>query len=226
MDPSLRDAWTRIVSAGDLDDHMQAVGQAQANAALVEAMVAAGPEPARRSMVFVGAGTGQMFDFVDPAFLAPYRLTFTDINPAFLARLRERLAGAALDYEAVVDDLERPALRGPFGAAVVVLVLEHVEWRRGLDGLAALRPEVLHLVVQRNPSDMASAVTPGRVLPPTIAAAAETAHPTLVDPAEVGAYLGGLGYALVARRERGVPDAKTMIGLTFAQGAAPTAAGE
>jgi hypothetical protein len=203
---------------------MEAVGQAQANAALVEAMITSGPAPALRSVLFAGAGTGQLFDYVDPAFLAPYRLTFTDLNPAFLGRLRERLAGTALDYEAVVDDTEHPRLRGPFGAAVVVLVLEHVAWRRGLDGLAALRPEVLHLVVQRNPEGMDSAVTPGRTLPPSLTLAAESAHPTLVDPAEVEAYLGRHGYALVARRERAVPDAKTMIGLTFTSAARPPSA--
>jgi hypothetical protein len=217
MDPNLREAWTGIVTADDYDEHMRAVGQAQANAALVEEMVTAGPEPARSTLLFVGAGTGQMFDYVSPAFLAPYRLTFTDINAAFLERLRERLAVSGLDYEAVVDDVERPALVGPFGAAVVVLVLEHVEWRKALDGLAALRPEVLHLVVQRNPPGLEEAVTPGRVLPPSLARAAETAHPTLVDPEEVASYLRGHGYALVARREKGVPDDKTMIGLTFAR---------
>jgi hypothetical protein len=216
MDPDLRIAWTRIVTADDLDEHMQAVGQAQANAALVREMMAAAPLHAR-TVLFAGAGTGQMFDYVDPAFLRPYRLTFTDINPAFLDRLRERLAGSALDFETVVDDVEEPVLTGPFGAAVVVLVLEHVAWPKALDGLARLRPEVLHLVVQRNPPGMAEAVTPGRVLPPSLAAAAETAHPTLVDPEAVVSHLGGHGYTLVHRRERPVPDGKAMVGLTLAR---------
>jgi hypothetical protein len=35
MDRYLREAWTHIVLADDLDAHMAAVGQAQANAALV-----------------------------------------------------------------------------------------------------------------------------------------------------------------------------------------------
>jgi hypothetical protein len=55
------------------------------------------------------------------------------------------------------------------------------------------------------------------VLPFSLALAAETAHPTLVDPDEVTAYLGDRGYVLVARRDKAVPDDRAMIGLTFAQ---------
>jgi hypothetical protein len=99
--------------------------------------------------------------------------------------------------------------------AVVVLVLEHVEWQKALRSLAALQPEMIHLVVQRNPPDMGDAISPGRTLPPSIARASEQAHPTLVDPEAIGVCLAERGYALVRRFERPVPDGKTMIGLTF-----------
>jgi hypothetical protein len=215
MDPHLRDAWTHIVDADDLDAHMAAVGQAQANAALVRTMVEAGPAPSRASMLVAGAGTGQMFDFVGPAFLAPFRVTFSDLNGGFLARLRARLAGSDLVFDTIVDDIESPRLAGPFGAAIVVLVLEHVEWRRALDGLAGLDTEVLHLLVQRNPPDMETAITPGRALPPSLLRASEKAHPTLIDPAEIEAHLAGHGYEVASRREQPVQDGKTMIGLTL-----------
>ena len=132
-------------------------------------------------------------------------------------RLRERLAGSSLIYETVVDDIEDSTLSGPFGMAVVVLVLEHVEWRKALRSLAALPPEMIHLVVQRNPPDMGDAITPGRTLPASIARASEKAHPLLVDPEAIRSFLEGAGYALVRRFEQPVPDAKTMIGLTFSQ---------
>ena len=217
MDRYLREAWTRIVLADDLDAHMAAVGQAQANAALVETMMTTGDAPRRMTVLFAGAGTGQMFDYVNGSFLAAYHVTFTDINAAFLDRLRERLAGGSLTYETVVDDIEDSKLSGPFGMAVVVLVLEHVEWPKALRRLVALQPEIVHLVVQRNPPDLGDAITPGRTLPPSIARASEKAHPVLVDPEAIGSFLEGEGYALVRRFERPVPDAKTMIGLTFSR---------
>jgi ubiquinone/menaquinone biosynthesis C-methylase UbiE len=120
MDRCPREAWTRIVLADDLDAHMAAVGQAQANAALVETMMTAKEVPERKTVLVAGAGTGQMFDYVNDSFLAPYHVTFTDINGAFLDRLRERLAGASLSYETVVDDIEDSKLSGPFGMAVVI----------------------------------------------------------------------------------------------------------
>ena len=222
MDRYLREAWTRIVLADDLDAHMAAVGQAQANAALVETMMTTGTAPERTTVLFAGAGTGQMFDYVTGSFLASfltsYRVTFTDINAAFLDRLRGRLAGSSLIYETVVDDLERSKLSGPFGMAVVVLVLEHVEWQKALRSLVALQPEIVHLVVQRNPPDLGTAITPGRTLPPSIARASEKAHPVLVDPEAIRSFLEGEGYALLRRFEQPVPDAKTMIGLTFSAG--------
>jgi hypothetical protein len=217
MDHNLREAWTRIVLADDLDAHMAAVGQAQANAALVETMMTTGDAPQRATVLFAGAGTGQMFDYVNGSFLAPYRVTFTDINAAFLDRVRERLAWSSLIYETVVDDIEDSKLPGPFGMAVVVLVLEHVEWQKALRSLVALQPEIVHLVVQRNPPDLGDAITPGRTLPPSIARASEKAHPVLVDPEAIRSFLEGEGYALVRRFERPVPDAKTMIGLTFSR---------
>ena len=203
--------------ADDLDAHMAAVGQAQANAALVETMMTTGEAPERRTVLFAGAGTGQMFDYVSGSFLAPYRVTFTDINATFLDRLRERLASASLNYETVVDDIEDSKLSGPFGLAVVVLVLEHVEWQKALRSLAAFQPEIMHLVVQQNPPDLGTAITPGRTLPPSIARASEQAHPVLVEPDAIRSFLAGEGYVLVRRFERPVPDAKTMIGLMFSR---------
>ena len=218
MNPHLREAWTRIVLTDDLDAHMAAVGQAQANAALVETMMTTGDAPQLPTVLFAGAGTGQMFDYVKGSFLAAYRVTFTDINAAFLERLRERLAGTSLIFETVVDDIEDSTLSGPFGMAVVVLVLEHVVWQKALRTLVGLQPEIIHLVVQRNPPAMDDAITPGRTLPPSIARASEKAHPVLVDPEAIRSFLEGEGYALVRRFERPVPDAKTMIGLTFSAG--------
>jgi hypothetical protein len=74
MEPGLRRACTEIVTPEDYDEHMAAVGQAQAAVALVaEAIRDADPRPGSRVLV-AGAGTGQMFDFLDSARIRSFRL--------------------------------------------------------------------------------------------------------------------------------------------------------
>src|SRR5579883_144987 len=104
MDAGLRRAWTEIVTPEDYEAHMLAVGQAQAAAELTRHVIStAAPAPGAR-IVFAGAGTGQMLDWLDPDMLRPYRLTFSDLNPVFLARLQQRLARHGLDGETIEDD--------------------------------------------------------------------------------------------------------------------------
>ena len=97
MDPGLRRAWTEIVTAADYDGHMASIGQAQAAADLTRCLIEWASLPAGGSITIAGAGTGQMFDYLDPAVIRPYRLTCSDLNPAFLARLGDRLARRGLD---------------------------------------------------------------------------------------------------------------------------------
>ncbi len=66
MDERLREAWTTIIQAEDYDAHMCAVGQAQANAGLVLELFRERPPHRGAKILFAGAGTGQMFDFVAP----------------------------------------------------------------------------------------------------------------------------------------------------------------
>jgi len=116
---TLRDAWTTLVSAEDYEAHMAAIGQAQANAAqLSDFLMLVHPQPGARLLI-AGAGPGQMFDHMDASVFHPYRTTFSDINPRFLARLRERYPQA----HCVVDDIERSSLAGPFHAVMETLVL-------------------------------------------------------------------------------------------------------
>ena len=92
MREKLREAWSKTITPEDYESHMAAVGQAQGNAALVAEYLQAHPPPRHASLLFAGAGTGQMFDFVSPEILLPFNVTFTDINAAYLNRLRSRLA--------------------------------------------------------------------------------------------------------------------------------------
>lgn len=197
----------------DYEAHMAAIGQAQANAAHMADFLGRVGEPGARILI-AGAGTGQMFDYLPPAAFNSYRPFFTDINPQFLASLRQRLPAALC----AADDLELSAVKGPFHAAAVVLVLEHIRWRIGLDTLATLGPRFLFLVLQRNPEGMTSAVTPTRVLPASMQNLGGQ-HPELVDKIEAATHLQRLGYALIEEWPRNVPDSKVMLGLLFERGA-------
>jgi hypothetical protein len=91
MDSNLRVAWTQIVTAEDYDEHMAAVGQAQAAAVLTVELIQKAALHESSRLVIAGAGTGHMFDFLNIDLFRPFRLICTDLNPTFLVRLRARL---------------------------------------------------------------------------------------------------------------------------------------
>jgi len=215
MDPALRIAWTQIVTAGDYERHMAAVGQAQAAAELTRWLIESASPPAGSRIAIAGAGTGQMLDFLSPAVFRPYRLTCADLNPAFLARLRERLAAHGLKAGLVVDDIERSALAPGPALLLATLLLEHIDWHRGVEVLSGLRPAACGIILQENPPDMASAVTPGRPVPPSIAKAMETAHPALVPRDQLIAAMAAHDYPCCESAAREVADGKRLWGLLF-----------
>ena len=123
MDPSLRQAWTEIVTADDYEEHMASIGQAQAAAELTEHLIRSASLTAGGRITIAGAGTGQMFDFQAPAIFRPYRLTCTDLNPTFLSRLRERLARHGLEAEIV-----KTISNGPRSMLVPICFLRRCCW--------------------------------------------------------------------------------------------------
>lgn len=215
MDPELRRAWTYIVTAEDYEEHMAAIGQAQAAAELTIYLIqSASLRPGSR-ITIAGAGTGQVFDFLDAAVFRPHRLTCADLNPVFLARLRERLERHELKAEVLEDDIERTALAPGPDLLLSTLLLEHVAWLRGVEAFARLRPRTCGIVLQENPPNMSSAVTPGRRLPPSIAKAVETAHPTLVPRDDLIEAMAERGYRCRQTEVREVADGKRLAGLLF-----------
>lgn len=216
MDPELRRAWTEIVTAEDYEEHMASIGQAQAAAELTHHLIrSASLRPGSR-ITIAGAGTGQMFDFLAPTVFGPHRLTCADINPGFLAQLRERLARHGLEAEILEDDIEQTALIPGPDLLLATLLLEHIAWPSGVEALARLRPRVCGIVLQENPPNMTTAVTPGRRLPPSIAKAVETAHPTLVPRDGLIIAMTEKGYACRQIEVREVADGKRLAGLLFA----------
>jgi hypothetical protein len=205
---ALRREWQNAVTPADYEQHMNNTGQAAANAAL-SAELLAGVHG--RKLWIAGAGPGQMFEH--GLTLDGFDTTFTDVNAAFLERLRERLPGA----RAVVDDIEATRLPAGFDAALLVLVLEHVDWRKAIASLALAAREWLN-IIQRNPSGMNTAVTPGVTPPGTMAAFATSSRPHLIDEDALAAQAAEYGYHVTRRLERPVKDGKAMIGLHLAPG--------
>jgi hypothetical protein len=213
MDANLRKAWTEVVTGADLDRHLAEVGQAEANAGLLVAMLSESSLPPDADLLLAGVGTGQLLDYAGARALAPYRLTCTDINERFLAELEDRLRKAPeLRATVRIDDIEATALRGPYDAVAAILLLEHIEWRKGVAALARLDPGWMYLVIQRNEA-APEALTAHRDLAPSIRAFGAMARPTLVPESELTAFLAEAGYAIHRRYERPVRDEKTMVGL-------------
>lgn len=215
MDPGLRRAWTEIVTAGDYEAHMAAIGQAQAAAELTRRLIEAARLSAGSRITIAGAGTGQMFELLDAAVFRPFRLTCADLNPAFLERLRSRTAARGLAADIVVDDIEQTALATGPGLLLATLLLEHIDWRRGVDAFARLRPAACGIILQENPSGMTPAITPGRHLPPSLAKGAEIGHATLVPREDLIQAMSAHGYVCRDRAIREVADGKRLVGLLF-----------
>jgi SAM-dependent methyltransferase len=209
---SLREVWRSHITIEDYERHMAAVGQAQANASLLEEVFRDFAPRVGARILFAGAGTGQCFDYLPSNLLSRYRATFADINRQYLARLAERLRSS--DISTVVDDIEDSRLAGPFDLAVAILVLEHVDWRRAVKALARQSAR-LFLVIQQNPAG----ATPVR-LEGSMVALSEL-HPQLVDRDRLVEAVTSAGFQLQRTSERQVLDGKRMLALDFVM-ASPT----
>jgi len=71
------------------------------------------------------------------------------------------------------------------------------------------------VIIQVNPPDMQSAVTPGRALPPSMQAAAETCHPVLLPAGEFISSFEMCGFSCRAQSSRDAADRKELQALLF-----------
>jgi len=216
MDDTLRKAWTGIVTADDYEQHMSAIGQAQAAAELTARLLGAAELGPGSHVVIAGAGTGQLFDYTDPSQWKYFLLTCTDLNRGYLDRLEQRLARAGLCADVLVDDFESTALPPGCDLLLATLLLEHIHWPSGVAAIARLRPAFAGIILQENPPEMDSAVTPGRMVPPSIERALRSARVTLVPRDELVANLAACAFALQHSFELPVADGKRLVALLFA----------
>jgi len=223
MDAALRQAWTDVVTADDYEQHMATIGQAQAAADLTRQLLERASLAPGQSVTIAGAGTGQMFDFLDGAIFRPYDLKFTDLNPMFLERLRVRLEKLGLAAQLLLDDFEQSQLTPGTDLLLATLLLEHIDWRQGVATIGRVRPGAVGLILQENPAGMTSAITPGRRIPLSIARASETAHPTLVVRRDLIDAMSAQGYCHHDTISRPVADDKYLIALLFVMSASISA---
>ena len=202
----LRLAWTKHIEPDDYEAHMKAVGQVQANADLLAELFRDFPPATGARVHIAGAGTGQYFDYWPAAALAPYDVVFTDVNPQFLAFLTARTQG--LRHLIRVDDIEAPRQSGPYDLTVVILVLEHVDWRAAVSAICS-RTERAIVVIQENPPD-----PPPRELVGTMAVLRQ-ARPHLIARDDLIEAFETEGFELTRISTRDVLDGKRMTALDF-----------
>ena len=86
-----------------------------------------------------------------------------------------------------------------------------MDWRKGVAAIAELRPAACGIIIQENPPGMTTAVTPGRRIPPSIAAAMEIAQPTLIPYGDLLSAFEARTYHCVLTDSLEVADGKRLI---------------
>lgn len=216
MSENSRRAWSEVVVGEEYDGHMAAVGQAAANAELLAEFFSEVEPSDGDRVLFIGGGTGQFLDYGDGHFLKDWEVVFTDISPTFLELLNARAAQADLPrYQAMLDDIEATRLKGPFWLAVLVLVLEHVDWKLALANLVKLGCRSALVIIQENPANLAENLSPNRKIPPSLERASKLWSGHLVPWLELVDRFSALGYTLKSERSREVLDEKRMRGALF-----------
>ncbi len=213
-------AWLGV-EAADYELHMSRIGQAEANARLTAAWIS--DLHSSQPILFAGSGPGQMLEYLPAKLLLGREIAFSDINPDFLSVAGQRLHKLDVPARLVTDNIEASTLEDAHPNVIIALVLEHVRWRTALQSLRRWRTERVLIIIQENPPQIDSAVTPGREVPGTMQVFRDTARPHLIPVAELQAAMAELGFEPSGREEALVADGKKMIACRFATSRTATA---
>ena len=212
---SERDAWLNVVIPAELDAHMAAVGQARTNADIVRRMFRLFPLGSGAKLLVHGCGSCQMFDFIGLPELGPVEIVFADLSPAMLGEARKRLERAGGEAcNLVLDDIEHTGLAGPFDAALLVLVLLHVDWKCALENIARLQARRLYVIEQEQAPGVSPVTMKERLLPSMEKYNAVSAM-NLVPHRDLEGFLGARGFDLHWAGMFPVPGDKAMMGSVF-----------
>jgi hypothetical protein len=217
MDSGEKKGWTEVVTPEDLDIHMAVIGQAESNAKIILEMFSEFPLTDTSKLLVAGCGTCQMFDYFEPQKIGKVQFVFSDINPSFFEQVKKRLKKySEIRYKLVVDDAESTKLNEKIDGILAVLLLEHIEWKKGINSFIKLNPKRMYLIIQEQ-NDKKGFVTTGRKLQPSIEEFSKIANPKLVDEKELTEYLKKHNYEIAKIIKKEVPDNKLMVGLVFEQ---------
>jgi len=215
MDPSERKGWMEIMTAEELDTRMAKIKQAQANAQIVKEMFNEYPLKNGSRLLIPGCGTAQSFDYIIPSDLGDIELILTDINESFLSKTQERLSRfPGTKYNTQIDDIENTQLRGSYDAALIAMVLMHVECEKALESMLSLNLPRLYIIEQEQDLSL-PAVTKSRDLTPVWREFAKVANVKLIPRKDLINHMENKGYSMIKTYEKDVPDNKTMVGLVF-----------
>lgn len=215
MDENLRKAWTEIIDGKELDGHLNDLGQAEVNAHLSKRMLEKVAIPKNGKLLVHGCGTGQILDFIPLQTFSKYNTTFADINREYLKMLNNRLkAKNCSNIKSIIDDAENSSLNEDFHGILSVLLLEQIDWKKGIDNKIKLNPENIYLIIQEQNSSV-NTITVSLKSRKSIKKFSEMAKPVLVPRGELTDYLESFGYKLVDTEEVDVPNSKKMVGLIY-----------
>lgn len=208
---SMPNPWLEI-PPDDYLGHMASpeVGQHQAlNRILRDVLMRVRPG----SVLALGCSTGNGLEHTDPSVTA--RVVGVDVNPVYLARLRQRFPRPAFTLETHSADLAAYEFEpGAFDLVHAALVFEYVEWPRLLGRVApALRAAGVLSVVLQVPSSSSPAVTPTAF---TSLRSLESIFRFIV-PDVLVAEAAARGLAVESRRTEPLPSGKAFEVLRFAK---------
>jgi predicted TPR repeat methyltransferase len=198
----MRNPWLDI-PLGDYEAHMALpyVAQARLLAELLDEAIA---RHRPRSVAVLGCAGGNGFERV-PASVE--RLVGVDLNPAYIARARERYAArfAPGRLELLASDVQTEAFSfAPVDLNFAGLLFEYVDLSPTLANAACmLRAEGVLVAVLQLPGDVA-VVTPS----PYTSLAALSSVMRLVTPHELQSAAEGAGFRFVAQEERAAAGGK------------------
>ena len=140
MDPGLRRAWTQIVASEDYDEHMARIGQAQAGADLTCQIIRVRHGTRRQPRRDRGRRPSAGARFRGPRAAPAVPPHLHRPEPGVSARLTRRLVRHGLAATVLEDDIEQTALEPAPDLLLATLLLEHIDWRRGVEAIAGLIP--------------------------------------------------------------------------------------
>ncbi len=205
--------WKEIVKAEDYDAHMIEAGQAEVNARLIQKIFQEYPLSLGSLIYVPGCGTGQMFDFLKPQDLGNFKFIFSDIKREFIAELEKRIPEGT-DCLIVLDDLEESKINQKVSAALIVLVLQHIDWKLALNNIVVTDPELIFLIEQEQDASDGE-INQNRNLRPTMKAFSEKARTELIGRKLLEDELYNKGYRLAWLKIESVPFRKRMFAMVF-----------